>query len=178
MPETPASEGLDQSSARTVSRTVLDPYKVATGIYVTIHGHFYQPPRENPYLESVERQGGAAPFHDWNERIYWECYRPNAFARILTQSGKIMAIVNNFEYLSFNVGPTLLSWLERYDGEVYEKILEGDRRSVERCNGHGNAIAQAYNHLILPLANPRDQQTQIRWGIADFRRRIGRDPEG
>ena len=178
VPETPASEGLDQSSARTVSRTVLDPYKVATGIYVTIHGHFYQPPRENPYLESVERQGGAAPFHDWNERIYWECYRPNAFARILTQSGKIMAIVNNFEYLSFNVGPTLLSWLERYDGEVYEKILEGDRRSVERCNGHGNAIAQAYNHLILPLANPRDQQTQIRWGIADFRRRFGRDPEG
>jgi len=168
------SEGLDQP----ILGTPVDPYTVATGIYVTIHGHFYQPPRENPYLESVERQGGAAPFHDWNERIYWECYRPNAFARMLTQSGQVMAIVNNFEYLSFNVGPTLLSWLERYDGEVYEKILEGDRRSVERCNGHGNAIAQAYNHLILPLANPRDQQTQIRWGIADFRRRFGRDPEG
>lgn len=149
-----------------------------TGIYVAIHGHFYQPPRENPYLETVERQAGAAPFHDWNERIYWECYRPNAFARVLTESGQVLAIVNNFEYLSFNVGPTLLSWLERYDSEVYARILEGDRRSAARCEGHGNAIAQAYNHIILPLANERDKQTQIRWGIEDFRQRFQRDPEG
>ncbi|MFZ9737037.1 MAG: DUF3536 domain-containing protein [Prochlorotrichaceae cyanobacterium] len=160
------------------SRGALQSRATRTGIYVAIHGHFYQPPRENPYLESVERQAGAAPFHDWNERIYWECYRPNAFARVLAESGKVLAIVNNFEYLSFNVGPTLLNWLERYDSKVYEQILEGDRRSVERCNGHGNAIAQAYNHVILPLANERDKQTQIRWGIADFRQRFQRDPEG
>jgi alpha-amylase/alpha-mannosidase (GH57 family) len=121
--------------------------QAAHGVYVAIHGHFYQPPRENPYLESVERQSGAMPFHDWNERIYWECYRPNAFARILTEAGKVMTITNNFEYLSFNIGPTLMSWLEAYDGEVYDRILEGDRKSCERLNGHGNALAQVYNHM-------------------------------
>ncbi len=155
-----------------------DPLQTATGVYVTIHGHFYQPPRENPYLDTIERQSSAAPFHDWNERIDHECYRPNAFARVLNEQGEVIDLVNNYEYLSFNIGPTLMSWLERYDLEVYERILEADRKSCDRLNGHGNAIAQVYNHIILPLANERDKYTQIRWGKADFRSRFGRDPEG
>lgn len=149
-----------------------------TGVYVTIHGHFYQPPRENPYLEAIERQGSAKPFHDWNERIHHQCYRPNAFARVLNDRGEIIDIVNNFEYLSFNVGATLMSWLERHDLEVYQKIIEADRASCEKFKGHGNAIAQAYNHIILPLANEADKITQIRWGKIDFQSRFGRDPEG
>ncbi|MFP4694557.1 MAG: DUF3536 domain-containing protein [Halothece sp.] len=155
------------------------PEKItATGVYVTIHGHFYQPPRENPYLDAIERQPSAEPFHDWNERVHHQCYRPNAFARVLNERGEVIDIVNNFEYLSFNVGPTLMSWLERYDLEVYQKIIEADRASCQRLNGHGNAIAQPYNHTILPLANQRDKITQIRWGKADFQSRFGREPEG
>ena len=154
------------------------PLQTATGVYVTVHGHFYQPPRENPYLDTIERQPSASPFHDWNERIHHECYRPNAFARVLNDRGEVVGIVNNYEYLSFNMGPTLLSWLERYDIEVYQRIIEADRSSCDRLNGHGNAIAQVYNHIILPLANERDKHTQIRWGIEDFRSRFNRDPEG
>ncbi len=150
----------------------------ATGIYITIHGHFYQPPRENPYLEAVEHQPSAGPFHDWNERIYHECYRPNAFARIFNDCGDVIDVVNNYEYLSFNIGPTLFSWLERYDLEVYQRIIAADRASCQRLNGHGNAIAQVYNHIILPLANHQDKVTQIRWGQADFQQRFGREPEG
>jgi alpha-amylase/alpha-mannosidase (GH57 family) len=146
--------------------------------FVTLHGHFYQPPREHPYLNVIERQPGASPFHDWNERILAECYRPNAFARILDDQGQVLQIVNNYEYLSFNFGPTLLTWLERHDLEVYRRILEADKTSAARLEGHGNAIAQVYNHVILPLANDRDKRTQIRWGIADFRHRFGRDPLG
>lgn len=149
----------------------------STGVYVVVHGHFYQPPRENPYLDAIERQPSASPYHDWNERILHECYRPNAFARILNDRGEVVGVVNNYEYLSFNIGPTLMNWLERHDMEVYQRILEGDRKSYERL-GKGNAIAQAYNHIILPLANQRDKYTQIRWGIADFRSRFHRDPEG
>jgi len=152
--------------------------RVAQGVYVTIHGHFYQPPRENPYLNAIERQPSASPFHDWNERIHYECYRPNAFARLLNEQEEVIGIVNNYEYLSFNIGPTLMSWLERHDVETYQRILEADRKSCERLNGHGNAIAQVYNHIIMPLANERDKRTQIRWGKADFRSRFGRDPEG
>jgi alpha-amylase/alpha-mannosidase (GH57 family) len=155
-----------------------DPLRTARGVYITVHGHFYQPPRENPYLNTIERQPSAAPCHDWNERIHHECYRPNAFARVLNDRGDVIGIVNNFEYLSFNIGPTLMSWLESYDVEVYQRLLEADRKSCERLNGHGNAIAQAYNHMILPLANERDKYTQIRWGKEDFRSRFGRDPEG
>ena len=155
-----------------------DPQQSATGVFVTVHGHFYQPPRENPYLNAVERQSSASPFHDWNERIHHECYRPNAFARVLNDQGKLVGIVNNYEYLSFNIGPTLMSWLEQYDLEVYQRILAADRKSCARLNGHGNAIAQVYNHIILPLANERDKRTQIRWGKADFKSRFGRDPEG
>ena len=154
------------------------PKKTEPEIFVTIHGHFYQPPRENPYLNSIERQDSAAPFHDWNARICYECYRPNGFARVETNDGKLLQVVNNYEYLSFNMGPTLLSWLEIHDPETYERIIAGDRRSAERLNGHGNAIAQVYNHIIMPLANWRDKLTQIRWGKADFRARFGRDPEG
>ncbi len=155
-----------------------DPLSVASGVYVTVHGHFYQPPRENPYLDAIERQPSASPFHDWNERVHHECYRPNAFARILNDRGELIEIVNNFEYLSFNIGPTLMSWLERYDVEVYQRILDADRKSCDRLNGHGNAIAQVYNHIIMPLANEHDKKTQIHWGIEDFRSRFGRDPEG
>ncbi len=166
------------TNAEIANPPALDPLRTATGVYVTIHGHFYQPPRENPYLDVIERQPSAAPYHNWNERIHHECYRPNAFARILNDQGEVVAIVNNYEYLSFNIGPTLMSWLERYDMEVYQKILEADRKSCERLNGHGNAIAQVYNHIIMPLASERDKYTQIRWGKEDFRSRFGRDPEG
>ena len=155
-----------------------NPLKTAQGVYVTIHGHFYQPPRENPYLDTIERQPSASPYHDWNERIHYECYRPNAFARILNHREEVIGIVNNFEYLSFNIGATLMSWLEKYDPEVYQRIIEADRNSCERLNGHGNAIAQVYNHIILPLASERDKYTQIRWGKADFRSRFHREPEG
>jgi alpha-amylase/alpha-mannosidase (GH57 family) len=150
----------------------------ATGRCLTIHGHFYQPPRENPWLEAVEPEDGAAPFHDWNERIAAECYGPNTTARRVDGENRILTIVNNFEKISFNVGPTLFAWLERHHPETSARIVEADRRSRTARGGHGNALAQAYNHLIMPLATRRDQRTQVRWGIADFRRRFGRDPEG
>ncbi len=145
---------------------------------LVIHGHFYQPPRENPWTERIERQRSASPYHDWNERITSECYLPNTRSRRLDGFGRITRLVNNYEWISFNFGPTLLSWLEEKHPEVYEKILEADRSSSEREGGHGNAIAQAYNHIIMPLANRRDQETQIKWGIYDFERRFGREPEG
>ena len=146
--------------------------------FVTIHGHFYQPPRENPWLEAVEAQDGAAPYHDWNARVTAECYAPNSAARRVGQANRILDIVNNYEKISFDVGPTLLVWLERHAPEVYAKILEADRRSAEARAGHGNAIAQVYNHMIMPLASHRDKGTQVLWGLADFRHRFGREPEG
>jgi alpha-amylase/alpha-mannosidase (GH57 family) len=172
------AKNLTTSSLDSQEKVSIDPLQTAAGVYITVHGHFYQPPRENPYLGKIERQPSAHPYHDWNERIYYECYRPNAFARILNDRGEVIDIVNNFEYLSFNIGPTLMSWLEKYDPEVYQRIIEADRHSCQRLNGHGNAIAQAYNHIILPLANERDKYTQIRWGKADFRSRFRREPEG
>lgn len=144
---------------------------------LVIHGHFYQPPRENPWTLEVEREPGAEPHHDWNERIYHECYRPNAYARVFDDHGRVSNIVNNYRHLSFNFGPTLLSWLERHHSLTYARILEADRESAKLRGGHGNAIAQGYNHMILPLANERDRITQVRWGIADFRWRFGRMPE-
>jgi alpha-amylase/alpha-mannosidase (GH57 family) len=145
--------------------------------FVCLHGHFYQPPRENPWLEEVEVQDSAAPFHDWNERVCAECYAPNAAARIKGRDGRIFDIVNNYRHLSFNFGPTLLSWLERANPLAYECILEADAASAKE-RGHGNALAQAYNHPILPLCSPRDRRTQILWGLRDFERRFGRAAEG
>jgi len=146
--------------------------------YLIIHGHFYQPPRENPWTERIERQESAFPYHDWNERITRECYRPNTCSRILDPYGRITELINNYEWISFNFGPTLLRWLEDQHPDVYEKIIAADARSVERFEGHGNAIAQVYNHIIMPLASRRDQETQIRWGVKDFERRFNRSPEG
>ena len=146
--------------------------------YVCIHGHFYQPPRENPWLEAIEGQPSAYPYHDWNERIAAECYAPNANARILDGENRIVAIVNNYASMSFNVGPTLLSWLEEKEPEVYRAILAADDESRGRFSGHGSALAQPYNHMILPLANPRDVRTQVVWGVRDFVHRFGRRPEG
>ncbi len=146
--------------------------------YVCVHGHFYQPPRENAWLEVVEQQESARPYHDWNERINFECYAPNAAARILDQEGWITKIRNNYNRISFNFGPTLLAWLEANDPETYSLILQADHNSRERHGGHGNALAQVYSHLIMPLANYRDKVTQVYWGVRDFERRFGRYPEG
>src|SRR5271168_1324129 len=146
--------------------------------YITIHGHFYQPPRENPWLETVETQDSAAPYHDWNERITAECYAPNGASRIVNRESQIIRIINNYARISFNFGPTLLSWLEENASRVYKHILEADRRSRLRFGGHGSAMAQVYNHIIMPLASTRDRITQIRWGIADFESRFHRKPEG
>lgn len=146
--------------------------------YICIHGHFYQPPRENPWLETIELQDSAYPFHDWNERITAECYAPNGASRILDGANRIVQIFNNYAWMSFNFGPTLLSWMEEKAPDVYQSILAADRESQERFSGHGSAIAQAYNHIILPLANRRDKQTQVSWGIADFEYRFRRRPEG
>ncbi len=146
--------------------------------FICVHSHFYQPPRENPWLESVELQHSSSPYHDWNERITAECYLPNGAARILDDSGRIVRIVNNYSRISFNFGPTLLSWMEEKAPHAYERILEADRQSQLAFSGHGSAIAQVYNHMILPLANPRDKATQIIWGMKDFQHRFSRDPEG
>lgn len=145
--------------------------------YLCIHGHFYQPPRENPWLDKIEKERSAAPFDNWNQRINQECYHTNAFARILNDERKIRRVLNNYEYISFNFGPTLLSWMEKEDMETYEAILNADSRSLKRW-GHGNALAQVYNHVIMPLANERDKHTQVIWGIRDFEYRFGRKPEG
>ncbi|MGA2402203.1 MAG: DUF3536 domain-containing protein [Syntrophobacteraceae bacterium] len=146
--------------------------------YVCIHGHFYQPPRENPWIEEIEREDSASPYHDWNERINLECYRANTAARLVDNQNRIVDLMNNYRYFSFNFGPTLLHWLERHDPWVYRTILDTDRESLGAHGGHGNAIAQVYNHIIMPLASHRDKLTQIRWGIRDFEHSFGRRPEG
>jgi len=146
--------------------------------YLCIHAHFYQPPRENPWLEAIELQDSAAPYHDWNERVTAECYAPNATARVLDGDGRIVDIVNNYARISFNFGPTLLAWMEQRAPDVLAAVVAADQASRERFSGHGSALAQAYNHIILPLANTRDKRTQIRWGIRDFAHRFGRQPEG
>ncbi|HKR59201.1 MAG TPA: hypothetical protein VJS64_05665, partial [Pyrinomonadaceae bacterium] len=142
-----------------------------------IHGHFYQPPRENPWTGEIEKQRGATPYHDWNERIHAECYGPNAHAHISGVASHLQQTINNYANISFNFGPTLLSWLQLKHPATYGKILEADRLSIVRRGGHGNAIAQAYGHAILPLCNQRDRETQVQWGLADFRFHFGREPE-
>lgn len=146
--------------------------------FICIHGHFYQPPRQNAWLETVELQDSAYPYHDWNERITAECYSPMATSRLLDEHGLIREITNNYAKMSFNFGPTLLAWLEKQAPVVYAAILEADQESRRRFSGHGSAIAQAYNHMILPLANRLDKETQIVWGIRDFEHRFQRRPEG
>ncbi|MBI5400087.1 DUF3536 domain-containing protein [Candidatus Saganbacteria bacterium] len=146
--------------------------------FICIHGHFYQPPRENPWLGIVEQQDSAYPHHDWNERITAECYAPNTASRILDNQRRIVDIINNYSKISFNFGPTLLSWLELNSPETYRQILTADKESRQRFSGHGSALAQAFNHMILPLANSQDKRTQILWGIADFVHRFQRQPEG
>jgi alpha-amylase/alpha-mannosidase (GH57 family) len=146
--------------------------------FICIHAHFYQPPRENPWLEAVEQQESAYPYHDWNERITAECYAPNGDSRILDPAGRIKQIVNNYGRISFNFGPTLLSWMKEQAPDTYACVLKSDRESRERFGGHGSAIAQGYNHMILPLANARDKYTQVWWGVRDFEHRFGRAPEG
>ncbi|MBN2245855.1 MAG: DUF3536 domain-containing protein [Candidatus Aminicenantes bacterium] len=146
--------------------------------FICIHGHFYQPPRENPWLEEVEIQDSAYPYHDWNERITAECYAPNSAARVLDSERRIIDIINNYSKISFNFGPTLLSWLEKHNQSVYQAVIEADEDSRKAYSGHGSALAQPYNHMILPLANTRDKRTQITWGIQDFECRFKRKPEG
>jgi alpha-amylase/alpha-mannosidase (GH57 family) len=146
--------------------------------YVCVHGHFYQPPRENPSLEAIEVQDSAYPYHDWNERVCAECYAPNALSRILDDQDRVIELVNNYAHMSFNFGPTLLSWMEEKAPKVYESIQQADKLSQEKFSGHGSAIAQVYNHIILPLANRHDKNTQVKWGIRDFEHRFQRKPEG
>lgn len=146
--------------------------------FICIHGHFYQPPRDNPWLEDIEVQDSAYPYHDWNERISAECYAANAISRALDPQGRIARLVNNYARISFNFGPTLLPWMQAHAPDAYQAILEADRQSTEKFSGHGSALAQAYNHMILPLANGRDKYTQILWGIKDFEYRFQRKPEG
>ncbi len=146
--------------------------------YICIHGHFYQPPRENPWLEAIELQDSAYPYHDWNERITAECYAPNAASRILDIEGRIVRIVNNYSSISYNVGPTLLAWLEQKAPDTYRSIIDADSQSQQRFGGHGSALAQPYNHMIMPLATAADRNTQVAWGLYDFKQRFGRDPEG
>ena len=146
--------------------------------FICIHGHFYQPPRENPWLETVETQDSAAPYHDWNERVCAECYAPNGAARIVNAKNRITLIVNNYAHISFDFGPTLLSWLKDNAPRTYRMILDGERRGRSFLGGHSSAMAQAYNHMILPLANTRDRITQVQWGIADYVSRFGAKPEG
>ncbi len=156
----------------------IDEKKSEKDIFLTIHGHFYQPPRENPWLDAIELQESALPFHDWNERINRECYNPNSVSKIVDNRNHILDMVNNYEYMSFNFGPTLLSWMEKFAPHTYERVIKADIESRVTHNGHGNAMAQVYNHMIMPLANEHDKETQVKWGIYDFEYRFGRKPEG
>src|SRR3954451_25495363 len=146
--------------------------------YVCLHGHFYQPPRENPWLDVIEYQDSAYPFHDWNERITAECYGPNAVARVLSGDGKIMRLVNNYARISFDFGPTLLAWMQHRAPDVYEAVRRADADSRHRFGGHGGAVALPYGHPILPLAAQADKVTHVVWGARDFHQRFGREPEG
>ncbi len=146
--------------------------------YICVHGHFYQPPRENPWLEAVEMQDSAHPYHDWNERITAECYAPNAHSRLIDGESRIEQIVNNYSRISFNFGPSLLLWMQEKAPDILKALQDADKESQRRFSGHGSAIAQCYNHQIMPLSNARDKITQVAWGVRDFEARFGRSPEG
>lgn len=167
-----------------MSRTLTDAFMIGSDSdaqpkrYVIVHGHFYQPPRENPWIDIIEQQPSAAPAHDWNERIYDQCYRPNAYSRLLDSHGMITDIHNNYSKISFNFGPTLFGWLESKHPSTAQRIIAADEESRKTNEGHGNGIAQVFNHIIMPLASRRDQLTQIRWAKHFFKNRFGRNPEG
>ncbi|MFC2092388.1 DUF3536 domain-containing protein [Bacteroidota bacterium] len=146
-------------------------------IYLCFHGHFYQPPRENPWTDEIESQSSASPFHDWNERIFQECYKPNTNAVIVDDNDVVLSRINNYEYFNFNFGPTLLHWIKKKHPKTLIKIINADKQSIDKHKGHGNAIAQVYNHIIMPLANKRDKITQVRWGLKDFAFHFGRESE-
>ncbi len=167
-----------KTKAASKSSAPTAPLPAASPRFICVHGHFYQPPRENPWLETVEVQDSAAPYHDWNDRITAECYAPNGASRITNKQDEIIRIMNNYGRMSFNFGPTLLSWLSDKAPRTYRMIIDAERASAHRYSGHGSALAQVYNHVIMPLASRRDALTQIRWGIADFEHRFGRKPEG
>jgi alpha-amylase/alpha-mannosidase (GH57 family) len=162
---------IDKSSLRYIISTTMTRY-------VCIHGHFYQPPRENPWLEEVELQESAYPYHDWNERITAQCYDPNTASRILDKDTKIIDITDNYDKISFDFGPTLLSWFEATTPDTLKAILASDKTNKDKFSGHCPAMSQAYNHLIMPLASSRDKRTQVIWGIREFEQRCGRRPEG
>jgi alpha-amylase/alpha-mannosidase (GH57 family) len=143
-------------------------------LYLCIHGHFYQPPRENPWTGKTQLEESAAPFHDWNERIFNECYKPNTEAVIVDDKGKVIKRVNNYEYLNFNFGPTLMEWMRETHKDTLQKIIEADKTSASNHSGFRNAIAQAYNHTILPLSNRKDKVTQVKWGLKYFEHFFGR----
>ncbi|WP_304332264.1 DUF3536 domain-containing protein [Brachyspira innocens] len=145
--------------------------------YLILHGHFYQPPRENPFLGEIQKEASAAPAHDWNERITNECYSPNAYSRILDGYGRITDMSNNYEYISFNFGPTLIDYIAKTREDLLKRILEADKKSIARL-GYGNAIAQVYNHIILPLAKKEDMRVQIKWGLYNFEKYFGRKSSG
>ena len=146
-------------------------------VSLCIHGHFYQPPREDPWLGSILAEPSAAPMRNWNERITRESYAPMAWARRLDSRGKITDLLNSYEWISFNAGPTLLRWMRHSFPRVLERMVDGDAKSRARW-GHGNAIAQIYHHIIMPLASAEDRAIETRWAIDDFRHYFGRDPEG
>ena len=149
----------------TRSRNFLTTHAAAP-IALCFHGHFYQPPRENPWTDRVPREPSAAPFHDWNARIHAECYRANAFARINDSAGRIEAIVDNYDRISFNFGPTLARWLGRHDPSVAARLRDGRRRAAARGSGSGGAIAQAYAHPIVPLLHAARRAHPARLGPA------------
>jgi alpha-amylase/alpha-mannosidase (GH57 family) len=151
---------------------------VKSSRYLVIHGHFYQPPRENPFSGSIALQPSASPYPNWNVRINKECYSPNARGRIMDSCGRIRKIVNNYRRLSFNIGPTLLNWLRDEDPETLSLIVEADKQGAALNGGHGPALAQVFNHIIMPLANSADKRTQVLWGIEHFKHAFHRFPEG
>ncbi len=149
-----------------------------SGKYLIIHAHFYQPPREDPWFSQVLLEDSAYPYHDWNERITEECYRPNSLIPIVDPENYVVDVINNYSWISFNVGPTLLKWLEVRAPDVYEAMVEADYVSRKRFSGHGSAIAQIYNHMIMPLARREDKCLATYWGVEVFREAFKRPPEG
>ncbi|MFK7930001.1 MAG: glycoside hydrolase, partial [Myxococcota bacterium] len=146
-------------------------------VSVCVHGHFYQPPRDNPWLGSVPCQPTAAPAHDWNERVANECYRANVGAQVWNQGGEVVARIRTYDHISFDMGPTLMRWMQLRAPDIHQSIIQSDRQHLE-LRGHGGAMAQSYHHTILPLDHPRDRRTQIHWGLQDFKHRFSRHADG